>query len=108
MKIYEIKSLNCKSKENRKILLKEVMKVLKLEEKPSNDDLKKTCRKIRIRYGFQYSMFEVEDKIQLNINLERDSYSVVECNTKYEAMCKYILICKAWLKYLKLKPNEEE
>ena len=50
MKIYQIKSLDCKEKKNRKLLIKEVMRALDLEEMPDEIFLRKTCKSLIEKY----------------------------------------------------------
>lgn len=98
MEIYEIYNLDCSKKENRKILLNETIKVLGLDEKPTKEELKKYCKMVKAKYKIKMSSKKLENGYQINLEVERYGYSVFKCITPFEAMCKYILFCKAWKK----------
>lgn len=102
MEIYEIKKLNCKNKKDRIALVKEVMRVLKIDEKPDINKLKEICRKIDSKYGIRIKYYEVRDNnIQVNIEFERGTHSIYYANSRYEVFCKFILISKELLKQRK-------
>ena len=103
MKIYEIKNLDCNKRSNRKKLLNETMNLLNLKEKPSIEDLLLYCKKIKRKYKIGFKAFPLEDCYQINIEVERGIQSIMICYTKYEAICKYILFCNAWLKYKRMQ-----
>lgn len=101
MEIYRIKSLDCFWKENRIKLVKEVMRALRLEEKPSKETLEKYCKKIYNKYkiGVKTAKIKENGKLQVNIETAPNSFSAMNCLTYYEALCKYILFAEAWIKY---------
>lgn len=103
IEIYEIKNADCKEKESRKWLIKSVMKVLKLEEKPDKKYLEKVCSKLQKKYKIVLSsVVYFGDKAQLNIKTKDGSFSCMFVSSYYEAMLKYILYVYATLK------NEKE
>ena len=103
MEIFEIKGLDCSKAKNRMILLKEVKKLLKTDEKPSKERLEKVCKSLQNRYGYIMRKFRQKDgKLFVSIEVERGGYSSLCCLSYYEAMCKYILFVKAYLDYKKL------
>lgn len=96
MEIFEIKGLDCSKTKNRVILLKEVKKLLKTDEKPSKEKLEKVCKSLQNKYGYIMRRFkQKDDKLFISIEVENGSYSTFCCLSYYEAMCKYILFVKA-------------
>ena len=107
MKIFEIKNIDCSKKEQRQKLLKETMKVCKLEEKPTIDQLKEICKKIKKKYGMKLKTFP-KDEINFETNMasieiDQGQFSTFDYESKYECLCKYILIVKGWVDFKKLE-----
>lgn len=103
MEIFEIKGLDCSKTKNRVILLKEVKKLLKTDEKPSKERLEKVCRSLQNKHGYIMRRFkQKEDKLFVSVEVGKGSYSTFCCLSYYEAMCKYILFVKAYLDNKKL------
>ena len=104
MMIFQIKNIDCSKKKNRIILVKNTMKVLKLDHKPSKEELEKYCKKICKKYDIPVKNFEQRNGVLfVSIEVEPGSYSTFICFSYYEMMCKYILYVKAVLKNRKLK-----
>lgn len=103
MEIFEIKGLDCSKTKNRMILLKEVKRLIKTEEKPSKEKLEKICKSLQKKYGYKVKKIRQSDgKLFMSIEVERGGYSTLCCLSYYEAMCKYVLFVKACLDYKKL------
>ena len=107
MKIFEIKNIDCSKKEHRQKLVKETMKVCKLEEKPKIYQLKKKKKKIKKKYGMKLRTFP-KDKINFKTNMasveiDQGQFSTFDYDSKYECLCKYILIVKCWVDFKKLE-----
>ena len=100
MKIYEITYLDCSKKENRKKLIKNVIKILGTEEIPTKEKLKQICRKISKKYKIPIKVYKVGSKYQANFLVESSYHSIV-CLTPTEVYLKYILYVKEWIKYKK-------
>lgn len=103
MKIFEIKNLDCTKKEHRKILLQAVMKACKFEEKPSIEELQEICKKIKKKYNIKLRTFKREntgfDCDMASIEVESGQYVTFDFYNKYECLCKYILLVRAYVKY---------
>lgn len=105
MEIFEIDNLNCSDKNNRISLVKETMKVLKLEEKPTEKQLNDACKKLLKRYGYTIKRFRQENN-RLFVSIKvGTAYHTFTCKSTYELMCKYILFVKAQINYKRLEPN---
>ena len=103
MEIFEIKGLDCSKTKNRVILLKEVKKLLKTDEKPSKEKHEKVCKSLQSKHGYMMRRFkQKDDKLFVSIEVEKGSYSTFCCLSYYEAMCKYRLCVKACLDNKKL------
>ena len=97
MEIYQIKSLNCKDKKNRKKLLKEVMKVVHTKEKPTKKELETICKK----YSIKIHMIKYSESGGLSASIRvKDAYSAIYCDTYYELLCKFILYVEKMRKYV--------
>ncbi len=104
MMIFQIKNLDCSKKKNRIILVKNTVKALKLDHKPTKEELQKYCKKICKKYDIPVSRFEQSNgALIVNIEVEPGTYSSFVCISYYEMMCKYILFVRAILKNRKLK-----
>ena len=103
MEISEIKGLDCSKTKNRVILLKEVKKLLKTDEKPSKEKLEKVCKSLQNKYGYIIRRFKQKDgKLFVSIEVEKGSSSTFCCLSYYESMCKYILFVKACINNKKI------
>lgn len=104
MEIYQIKNLDCSKKKNRISLVKNTMKAMKLEEKPTVKELEKFCKKICKKYDIPIKRFEQSNNVLfVSIEVESGTYSTFACVSYYEMLCKYILFVHAILKNRKLK-----
>ena len=104
MMIFQIKNLDCSKKENRIILVRNIIKVLKLDHKPTKEELEKYCKKICKKYSMSIKRLEQRNGVLfVSIEIEPGTYSTFICFSYYEMMCKYILIVRAVLKNRKLK-----
>ena len=103
MEIYEIKNLDCKKKEHRKKILQETMKVCKLQEKPDIEQLQDICKKIKKKYGMKLCTFKREkiglDCDMASIEVDPREFLTFDFYNKYECLCKYILLVRAYVKY---------
>lgn len=95
MNIFEVKNLDCNKKEHRKILIKYVMKILKLDEKPSKDDLKMYCAKLKKRYN-------VKTKSYNNLSVISQCCYIMETGDGYILTCFYDSEYEGYLKYISL------
>ena len=104
MEIYEIKNLDCSKKKNRISLVKNTMKAMKIEEKPTAKELEKFCKKICKKYDIPIKRFEQSNNVLfVSLEVESGTYSTFICVSYYEMLCKYILFVRAILKNRKLK-----
>lgn len=95
MENYQIKYLDCTKVQNRMLLLKEVKKVIKADEKPSKERLHKIVKSLQKKYGIKIRLFKQKNSLLFcSLEVERGTYSTLCCNSLYEFMCKYILLCK--------------
>ena len=103
MKSYEIIYLDCSKKENRKKLLKETMKVVKKEEKPTKEFIEKFSYSVGKKYRMGVQLVkQVNGKLFISIRNE-EAFITILCDSYYEALCKHILIVKAMQEYKKQK-----
>lgn len=101
MDIYQIKSLNCKEKKNRKKLLKEVMKVVHTKEKPTKKELETICKSISKKYSIKIRIIKYSETGRMSVSiLIKDAYSAIYCDTYYELLCKFILYVEKMRKYV--------
>lgn len=101
MEIYQIKSLNCKDKKNRKKILKEVMKVVHTKEKPTKKELETICKSISKKYSIKIHMIKYSESGGLSASIRvKDAYSAIYCDTYYELLCKFILYVEKMRKYV--------
>lgn len=104
METYEIYNLDCSVKNNRKRLLKETMEAIKEEEKPDKVTLKRYCKHLGKKHKFKFQLVKpINDKIFISVLTPHDGYVTFYVNSNYEALCKFILLIKAYVKYRKLK-----
>lgn len=105
-KFYEINNLDCKNKEHRKILLKYVMEILKIDEKPTVDDLKRYCANLKKKYNIKIKKYNNLDILEqwCFVMKTGDGY-LITCfyYTEYEGYLKYIAHVYALVKSGKLK-----
>lgn len=104
MTMYEIKNLDCSKKEHRKILVKHVMQILKLEEKPTKEELKYYCAKLKKKYNVKTKNYSSATFEHCYIMDTGDGY-ILTCfyNSEYEGYLKYIFLVYYLVKSGKLK-----
>lgn len=104
MTMYEIKNLDCSKKEHRKILVKHVMQILKLDEKPTVDELKRYCAKMKKKYNVKTKKYSSVISEYCYIMDTGDGY-ILTCfyNSEYEGYLKYISLVYYLVKSGKLK-----
>lgn len=104
MTIYEVKNLDCSNKEHRKILVKHVMQILKLDEKPSEEELKHYCSKLKKKYNVKTKKYKTSISNNCYIMETGDGY-LLTCfyNSNYEGYLKYISLVYELAKSKKLK-----
>lgn len=91
--IWEMKNIDCSIKEHRKKLLLFVMKLMKVDEKPSKEELRAYCKRLKERYNV-----DVEVRAPTCLFPEKCFWitthdkSILTCFyiTDYEAMLKFI------------------
>lgn len=106
MKIHEIKNLNYSLKENRILLVRNVMDILKLEEVPDEIYLRKVVEKLQIKYHYTIRTVVCSpDSFDVSIRTDGDSYTILSCKKYKEFLLKYILLVK---ELNKIKKNEEK
>ena len=101
IEVYEIINKKCDEKEDRIWLVKNVMKVLKLEEKPDKKKLETVCTKMAKKYKVVLSSvicYDDKRKMQLNIKRPDGAFSCMVVQSYYEAMLKYILYAYSYVK----------
>lgn len=104
MEVYQIKYLDCREKKNRQKLLQEIMKATKQTEKPSKEFLERFSRSVGDKYKMPVKLVkQVDNYLFVSVLVEGDSYSTLECQSYYEALCKYILLVQAYKKYREQK-----
>jgi hypothetical protein len=106
MEVFEIKGLDCSKRENRIKLIKEVKKILKVDEKPSREYLEKVSRSLANKYSMpvimvkQKESFNQNDKLFVSVDTG-SGMTTYCCMGYYEALCKHILLVKAYRDYHK-------
>ena len=98
MELHEIIRADCSKKENRIKLVKEVIRVLKLKEKP---DLEK-LEQISLKLGNKYNMRMKFNHNILTIYVD-GGYSLINCESRYEAHLKHILYIREYIKLCEKK-----
>lgn len=100
MEIYKILNLKCNNKTNKKKLLSCVLKVLKLNEKPKKEKLRKICKKIESKYKYNiiYIIYNTDKTYTTSIK-GINGYLVYDTYSEYEALLKYILFVRCFIKY---------
>ena len=97
MRYYEINRIDCSKKEQRVFLVKSVMKVCKFDHKPSLEELKDKCKKLKAKYNvnpkFSKSSNSYVGRFFYFNQCENGKYFIVCCpfKSEYEMRCKYIL-----------------
>ena len=106
MEVFEIKGLDCSKQENRIKLIKEIKKVLKVNEKPSKEYLEKVSKSLAKKYDMpvvlvkQRESFNKNDKLFISVDTG-NGLTTFCCTGYYEALCKHILLVKAYRDYYK-------
>ena len=90
----DIIRLDCSKKENRIYLVKRVMKLLKLTEKPDLNTLEEASHRLGNKYGLQ-ARYE-HGTLIISV---AGGYSLINCPSRYEAYCKHILYIKEYNRY---------
>lgn len=94
MKIFEIKNLDCNIKENRKTLMKEFVKVMKLDHVPDKEEIGRISNKVEKKYKCKLRIFLDKDK-NLMASMERgNSFSTFSVETLTEAFIKECMIAR--------------
>ena len=94
MKILEIKNLDCSIQENRKILMKEFVKVMKLDHVPDKEEIGRISDKVEKKYKCKLRIFLDKDK-NLMASMERgSSFSTFSVETLTEAFIKECMIAR--------------
>ena len=102
MEIFVIKYLDCSKKENRVLLVKEIMRVLKCTEKPSKAKLEKVCSFVEKKYNFPiHKVIQKGNKLVVSVEVSSGSYSTFVVYSQYEFLCKYILFVEKYRKIRK-------
>lgn len=108
MTIDEIINFKCDTKEHKKELLKKLMQITKLKEKPNKNKLKEICAKLEhiYKYNIIYIIYNINNKSKGNknwiISIKGFSgYIIFSCYSQYEALVKYILLVKSLNNYKK-------
>lgn len=100
MEIYKINGIDCREKRNRILLAKDTARAIKVSKKPDIALLERWYKSLSKKYKMKANIFKISKRhISLNINVIGDSYSVFECRSYYECLCKYILFVEQWRKY---------
>lgn len=97
MEIFQIHYLDCREPANRRILIREIERVLKCNSKPSIERLERFSKSVSRKYGMPVVMAESSaEKLTVSVRVGQDSYSVFECHSYYEALCKHILLVECY------------
>lgn len=101
---YEVYNLDCSQKQNRKILLKEVMAILHKDEKPTKSELERYSAILYNKYKMKIHLVkQIGDHLFISVLHPNDGYVTFETNSYYEALCKLIILIRNYSKYKKLK-----
>jgi len=95
MTIYEVKNLDFNKKEHRKKLVKYVMEILKFEEKPTEEELKKYCANLKKRYNVKTKRYD-------NLSVISEYCYIMETGDGYILTCFYSSEYEGYLKYISL------
>lgn len=100
--VSQIYTLNCTDKNNRRLLLKELIKALKLNGVPTITELEGYSLKIANKFKIRVGMIKMLKDGRMQVNIEHVGpeceYTFYYSNSYYEALCKYILYVKAMVK----------
>ncbi len=100
VEIYRIYGLDCREKRNRIALAKDTARAIKVNSKPDLLLLERWYKSLSKKYKMEANIYKISKRnISLNINVNGDSYSSLECRSYYECLCKYILYVEQWRKY---------
>ena len=105
MEMHEIYYLDCSKKENRIKLVKEIMKKMKLDTKPTLDQLDSFVRRIEKKYKVHIVLIKYmpHNKMMMSITQDDRSYAVIECSSLYECSCKFILYAAKIIEYKRIR-----
>ena len=104
MEMQKIYYLDCTVKENRQELMRETMKKMKLDEKPTLEQLESFVKKLMKKYNdmpIVYIQYTPKNSMLMSIGSSKRGYCVIECRSMYECACKYILYVAETLKMRK-------
>lgn len=89
------KNLDCSKKENRIILVKKLCEVLDVEQKPSKEELRNTCKNLSKRYSISISNIQRKDYMDTMVTLGKEKAIIfIASNSPYELFAKFIITVK--------------
>ena len=99
--------LDFDKKENRKKLIKEIKKILKIENKPTLEELRKIRIKMEKKFGIKIQCITKfsNEKYEVSVKVGKQEYSIIRAKSEYEYLCKFILLIKT---YVLLKKRKEK
>ncbi len=99
MEIYEIQNLNCKVKENRKKLAREVSTLFGRDSALNKEQIKKAAKSISKKYKFRISQV-IGNSVFVDT---RNGYSEFKADSEYEMYAKFILLSYEHYKLSKME-----
>lgn len=96
MKYHKIYNLDCSDPKAKRALVKKVVEAIHFEERPTLDELVQITNRIQKRYKIPIQLLlKLEPhKWFLSIKYNKEGYITMYCQSKYEALCKYVLYAK--------------
>lgn len=95
MEIFEIENLDCSVKKNRVVLMKEFMRVFKLSNIPSKEEIGRISEKVERKYNRSLSIVADKGKLKIQANIRNgDAYSIFYVDSLIEAYIKECLIIR--------------
>lgn len=110
MTLFEVKNLNCKEKENRKLLFRFVMRILKRETKPTIEELQEYCARLDKRYKVKREKGLLNSEISKYVTavLVNQEVLFIFHDSEYEGYLKYIAVVYCLSKDGKLQMKKKE
>lgn len=93
--LWYYKNLDCSKKENRIILVKKLCKVLKVNSKPSKEELRKICSNLSKRLNISVENYKKEEYTMSMVCFKKEKRIVhIQSNSPYEMFAKFIIFVK--------------
>lgn len=89
------KNLDCSKKENRIILVKKLCKILKTDEKPDKEELRKICKNLSKRFNIHIVNTPIENGMKTMVFFGDEKVIIhIFSNSSYELFAKFIITVK--------------